>query len=710
MKKDSLMRKQEMDHILDKLLYSFEEVTELNITAGRPFQVVQSNELVNVGVQDVTPFQTEIFALNLVRGEAHLIKTLLSKGTCDFIYTLPGKARFIVNLFSKQGSYAILLRKFENRIPEKYLGDMITLLITFPVFQVLDPDTIKYVVSLLKWEKFSEKDVIIRKGDIGRRLFIIISGKVEVLDDDGISVAFFEKGEVFGEMSLLSGDPVGMTVKAIKPATTLYLDGKDFKRILNQYPALQMYFARLLAQRLVKTNIARRKEFAYGIAGKLSEMPPSELFQSLNANQKTGVLTLQLPKGPAHVFFREGAIIRAEYDRKEREKAFYEVLREKRGRFKFTPGISAKDSEADELGDFIGLLMEGLRRLDESAIAQEEPILLQDVVPDPPSEDEIRYSSAGDVILLDEVVSETFPEDEGDEEGNLHEVQMDIVASEFDEPILQMTLSEMEMTVPKTEADEGTLILEEGISEITFPDMEADEETLILEEGISEITFPDMEADEETLILGEGISVKRQEGEMPRKHTEISALDRMPDVVAGFKPHPHSEKSEIKDDDMSDMEDLLVDEDPDVTDDEDFDFSMDDRPEFDTMEFNASSLLDAFSGWSELKENPGKRRAENLSPSFAGEKENPDKRRAENVPPTSPIKNVGDKPFVGEKNPEFDSSESAGTLVYERDSDDVVKSPAEDIEEKVKVPPPSPSQSVEDHPRFCYHHCLRKPF
>ena len=46
--------------------------------------------------------------------------------------------------------------------------------------------------------------------------------------------------------------------------------------------------------------------------------------------------------------------------------AFYEILKEESGRFRFTPGISQDDFDTPEIGFFMKLLMEGMRRLDEN--------------------------------------------------------------------------------------------------------------------------------------------------------------------------------------------------------------------------------------------------------------------------------------------------------------------------------------------------------
>jgi twitching motility protein PilT len=115
------MRKPEIDYILGKMLNAYENTSDLNITVGRPFQVESSGVLFGVGpelpIQRLTPFQTEIFALNLINRDRRLTEILLSGGSCDSSYELPGKARFRVNIFSQRGHYSVVLRKLETRIP-----------------------------------------------------------------------------------------------------------------------------------------------------------------------------------------------------------------------------------------------------------------------------------------------------------------------------------------------------------------------------------------------------------------------------------------------------------------------------------------------------------------------------------------------------------------------------------------------------------------
>ena len=115
------MRKQEVDYIITRMLDAYGNVSDLNITVGKPFQVESSGQLAVVEMdpvfKELTPFQTEIFALNLINKNRRLTETLIREGSCDLSYILPGKARFRVNIFSQRGMYSSVLRKLETKIP-----------------------------------------------------------------------------------------------------------------------------------------------------------------------------------------------------------------------------------------------------------------------------------------------------------------------------------------------------------------------------------------------------------------------------------------------------------------------------------------------------------------------------------------------------------------------------------------------------------------
>ena len=115
------MRKQEIDHILSQMLYAFDNVSDLNITVGKPFQVENSGELTKVKIHPpvdaITAFQAERLALTLINSDRRLTETLIKEGSCDLSYELTSGERFRVNIFSQSGNYSIVLRKLATEIP-----------------------------------------------------------------------------------------------------------------------------------------------------------------------------------------------------------------------------------------------------------------------------------------------------------------------------------------------------------------------------------------------------------------------------------------------------------------------------------------------------------------------------------------------------------------------------------------------------------------
>jgi energy-coupling factor transporter ATP-binding protein EcfA2 len=115
------MRRNELDYVLGTMLDSYKDVSDLKIKVDKPLQVESACQLAPVTVEPpiekLTPFQTETLAMNLVAGNRRLTEDLLRTGSCDSSYTLTGKARFRVNIFSQRGNYSIVLRKLATKIP-----------------------------------------------------------------------------------------------------------------------------------------------------------------------------------------------------------------------------------------------------------------------------------------------------------------------------------------------------------------------------------------------------------------------------------------------------------------------------------------------------------------------------------------------------------------------------------------------------------------
>lgn len=240
-----------------------------------------------------------------------------------------------------------------------------TLLGNFSIFRSLDDYHLRDIISVLKLQKYPKGAIVIKKGDPAKNLYIILSGAVDVLDDNGSRFSTLRKGEVFGEMSLISGDAVGATIKVAEDATIVFIEGRDFKGVLNKFSSVQTYLTRILAKRLADSNVLRAEEIASGMSGRLSELSVIELLQALNLSQKSGILMLTLAKGLAKLYLSEGNLVHAIYNKLEGLAAVYEALKETEGRFKFDPVLPEEYNDTPPIGPMMEILLEMTRRMDE---------------------------------------------------------------------------------------------------------------------------------------------------------------------------------------------------------------------------------------------------------------------------------------------------------------------------------------------------------
>jgi NADH dehydrogenase len=103
-------------------------------------------------------------------------------------------------------------------------------------------------------QRFEAGETIVRKGEVGDRMYLVTEGEVEVVteDSDGrkLVVATLGAGEYFGEMALLSKQPRSATVRGRTKGTLVSVKRGEFAALLSYFPELSQRFERLAEQRL----------------------------------------------------------------------------------------------------------------------------------------------------------------------------------------------------------------------------------------------------------------------------------------------------------------------------------------------------------------------------------------------------------------------------------------------------------------------------
>lgn len=257
-----------------------------------------------------------------------------------------------------------LLEEAEENRRKKHLERYFGVLRKIKLFDSLENDALADLTVLLDFKSIPFGKMVVKKGSPGTNFFIILQGQVEVRADDGSKLVDLGEGEMFGEMSLLSAEPFLHSIVSLNTSQLAILSVKNFKEILKKHPILQMFLFKLLVDRAQAMTL-KSGNIASGMTGELSEIPPVDLFQLINAAGKTGTIDITLDKGRGMVFFREGEIIYAGYRKLRKKEAVYALLGMTSGHFSYTKGIPDVLNNAPPIGGFMSMMMEGVQSLDE---------------------------------------------------------------------------------------------------------------------------------------------------------------------------------------------------------------------------------------------------------------------------------------------------------------------------------------------------------
>jgi CRP-like cAMP-binding protein len=152
-------------------------------------------------------------------------------------------------------SLGLVLDKFAR---ERLLKN---LLATSPLFRPFNHQQQLDLIRRFDGHEIAAGTVVIREGDAGQGLFVVLSGEVEVSKRQAggagdLSLARLRAGDVFGEMSLLSNQPTSATVTAARASTILFLARDYFQRLVEALPTIRKYFQELAERRDTEIRLA----------------------------------------------------------------------------------------------------------------------------------------------------------------------------------------------------------------------------------------------------------------------------------------------------------------------------------------------------------------------------------------------------------------------------------------------------------------------
>lgn len=101
--------------------------------------------------------------------------------------------------------------------------------------------------------KLKEGQVLFSKGDVAKELYVVQSGKLQVLEGDKVLETLGED-EIIGEMALIDGGKRSATVRALTSAVVIPIDERRFLRMVSDTPFFALRVMRIMTARLRAMN------------------------------------------------------------------------------------------------------------------------------------------------------------------------------------------------------------------------------------------------------------------------------------------------------------------------------------------------------------------------------------------------------------------------------------------------------------------------
>ncbi len=127
------------------------------------------------------------------------------------------------------------------------------------LFSELTDEQLKLLGDLVEVQNFNRDETVVLEGDDSvQALYLIASGSVQVYmtgaDGRETILSFLERGDFFGEMSLIDGEPRSASVRTVTDSQLMIIYREAFLSLLRQYPELAMSLLSEMSKRLRKAN------------------------------------------------------------------------------------------------------------------------------------------------------------------------------------------------------------------------------------------------------------------------------------------------------------------------------------------------------------------------------------------------------------------------------------------------------------------------
>jgi CRP/FNR family transcriptional regulator, cyclic AMP receptor protein len=130
--------------------------------------------------------------------------------------------------------------------------EKISVLKSIDIFRTIPDEHLSDVASILKEREVTAGDAVIREGDLGTSMFIIVEGRVRVHRQEK-DIAFLGSGDLFGELAALDPEPRAASVSAITDTFLFELDGSSLYALMSDRVEVVRGLIKILCSRVRST-------------------------------------------------------------------------------------------------------------------------------------------------------------------------------------------------------------------------------------------------------------------------------------------------------------------------------------------------------------------------------------------------------------------------------------------------------------------------
>jgi hypothetical protein len=159
-----------------------------------------------------------------------------------------------------------VIRKFSSPDQEEVmdmdtdlaLPDIVLKLKSIEIFEGLSVGELAAVASVTEDISYDSNEIVIKEGDPGDTLYLILEGKVAVIktETDGLEVTLdhISAGDHFGEMALFEEIPRTATIRTTEPCRMLFLHKQEFDEMVREYPQIALKICKVFSGRIRKLH------------------------------------------------------------------------------------------------------------------------------------------------------------------------------------------------------------------------------------------------------------------------------------------------------------------------------------------------------------------------------------------------------------------------------------------------------------------------